>query len=117
MINIPTELQEHIALAQWLNLKKIRFYHPANGGVRSPKEGAKFKAMGTSPGIPDICIPIPIYPYHGLYIELKRIRKSRISPAQQGWIDFLNNEGYLAKVCLGFDNAKYVIDKYLDKHY
>jgi len=76
-------------------------------------EAVKFKREGVSAGVPDLCIPKAKKPYHGLYIELKRTSKARVSKSQKEWIDYLNLEGYKAVVCYGFDETVEVIEKYL----
>ena len=42
-----------------------------NGGKRNPAEAARFKAMGVKAGVPDLCLPVPMNGYAGLYIEMK----------------------------------------------
>lgn len=74
----------------------------------------KFKRCGVKRGVPDICIPIPIEPYHGLYIELKRVSKSVISPEQKYWNEKLNKNGYLTKFAYGFEEAKSIVESYLN---
>ena len=109
----PTEDQEQKALVEWLTINHTPFYHVPNGGFRNQREAANLKRLGVRPGVPDICIPVPNNLYHGLYIELKRIGGSVVSDNQKMWIDLLNENGYLAKVCIGFDCAKNVIVEYM----
>ena len=110
---IPTEDQEQIALATWLTKQGIRFYAIANGGKRNLREAVKLKRTGLSPGVPDICIPIPSGCYHGLYIELKRERGGRVSNEQVEWLEFLRSKGYWADVAFGFEDAKKIVLYYL----
>jgi hypothetical protein len=109
-----TEADEQIALVQWLNLKKILYYHIPNGLRRHILEAKKLKKMGVMPGVPDLCIPIPNKKYHGLYIELKRTGGGLVSPAQLIWIEKLNNNGYMATIANGFDEAAKVVEGYLN---
>ena len=111
-IPIPTEREEQIMVIKYLTLKKIPFYAIPNGGSRNVKEAANMKAEGVSAGVPDICIQLPNKTYHGLYIEMKRQKGGIVSKHQKKWIEILNNNGYLAKVCCGFNEAKNVIEKY-----
>ena len=110
---IPTERDEQIKLVKYLKFKKIPFYAVPNGGSRNPIEAKNMKAEGVSAGVPDICIPVPNKKYHGLYIEMKRQRGGRVSEKQKEWIDRLNQNGYLAVVCRGFDEAKEVVESYM----
>lgn len=104
---------EQIMLAAWLAKKGIRFNASANGGKRNYFEALKFKRMGVSAGFPDIEIPIPSGPYHGLYIELKRIKGGKVSEAQLEWLNYLKDKGYYADVAYGFEQAKEIVIHYL----
>src|SRR6266852_4492356 len=105
---VPTEKQEHLCLMQWIALQpKIReiWIHIANeydGGVIG---GFNRKCMGVRKGVSDFYLPLPVKPYHGLWIELKRRSGSKVSLEQQFWIDKMNDLGYLAVICYGFDQA------------
>ena len=51
-----------ISIVQWMkrNLsKEVVFFHVPNGGNRSLREGAIFKAMGVVAGVPDLIIAWP----------------------------------------------------------
>ena len=110
-----TEEEEQKALVDWLKLKKIPFYHIPNGMNSSKREGIRFKRLGLSPGIPDICLPVSSQTgYHALYIELKRVKKGRATQYQKNWIDKLNQLGNLAVICFGWQEATKVIENYLN---
>lgn len=109
----PTETYEQIRLATWLDKKGIRFFAIPNGGWRSMTEAIKFKRCGVKAGVPDLCIPFPIYPYHGLYIELKRTKGGKLSDEQDNWLNYLRSQGYYAVVAKGFDEAKEIVEHYL----
>ena len=115
-----TESQEQQLLFEWAALSAGRWpelalmYHIPNGGSRSKAEAGRFRAEGVKAGVPDICLPAARGGYHGLYIELKRVKGGRVSPAQQGWIAALRDQGYCACVCKGWDDAAHVIKKYLE---
>lgn len=111
---IPTEEQDQIKLATWLDKNNILFYHVPNGGSRHAWEAVKFKRMGTKRGVPDICVPISNKGYHGLYIELKRVSGGVLSTEQCDWLNKLKDNGYLAKVCNGFLCAKLAVEEYFE---
>ena len=50
-------------------------HHSPNGGKRSKKEAARFKAMGTRDGFPDLWLGIPVNGCPYLCIELKTLNK------------------------------------------
>ena len=115
----PTEDQEQIALFRWADClsgahPELRtLFHIPNGGYRTPVEAARFKAMGVKAGVPDIFLPVARKGYHGLFIEMKRLRGGRLSDAQRGWIEALKRCGYRAEVCHGWEAASEVILTYL----
>lgn len=115
-----TESQEQQLLFEWAALSSGRWpelalmYHIPNGGSRSKAEAGRFKAEGVKAGVPDICLPVARGGYHGLYMELKRVKGGRVSPAQQGWIAALRDQGYCACVCKGWDDAAHIIKAYLE---
>ena len=81
-----------------------------------PNQGAgrnkRLQQEGVKPGVPDLCLPVPRAPYHGLFIELK-VRGGRLSDAQAEWITMLHAHGYRAVVCVGWPAARDVIETYL----
>lgn len=116
---IPTEAQEQEALFYWASIEQRRYPELAllhaipNGGSRHPVEAKHLKAQGVKAGIPDIFLPVARQGYHGLYIELKRVKGGCVSEAQQRWLDYLREQGYKAEVCRGFEEARREIVVYL----
>lgn len=113
------EAREQEALFRWAAYERGKWpelaamYHIPNGGSRNKAEAARLKAQGVRAGVPDICLPAARGCYHGLYIELKRRNGGRVSEAQREWIAYLENAGYCARVCHGWDEARETIEKYL----
>jgi|SRR5690606_28191836 len=105
---VPTEEDEQRTLAQWLDLHRITWFHPANGGKRTKVEAAVFRALGVKPGVPDVIIldrPPRRPEAPGVTIELKRRRGGRLSPFQRQWIERMRELGWIAEVCEGADEA------------
>ena len=114
---VPTEYQEHLSLMQWIRYRKDiepYFIHIPNEGKRDPKTGNILKAMGLKKGVSDFFLAYPVYPYAGLWIELKRLEKSVISEEQQDWIDKMRRMHYQAHFAYGWEEAKAIIEGYLD---
>jgi hypothetical protein len=87
-------------------------YCASAGGVRtSMKQAIKMKATGYVKGVPDLQIFEPMNNYHGLLIEIKDI-KGVVSKEQKEWIKLLNERGYYATYCKGFDATIKVINDY-----
>ena len=116
---IPTESVEQQTLFRWAKMASGKWpelellYHVPNEGKRSYKTAARLKAEGLKSGVPDICLPVPRGGYHGLYIELKRVKNSRVTQDQLDWIEALIAQGYVAVVCRGCDEAIELITRYL----
>lgn len=114
-----TENQEQAMLFEWARLMehkhpelKLLFAIP-NGGYRPPKTAAILKATGVKSGVPDICLPVPRGEYNGLYVELKRRKGGALSANQRIWLKNLNEQGYRAVCCKGFEAALNEILTYL----
>ena len=115
-----TEAQEQAAVFSWAALQMGAvpelglLFHVPNGGSRHPAEAAMLKRRGVKAGVPDICLPVARGGYHGMFIELKRDRASRISHSQKDWLERLEKEGYMARVCFGAEDAIRTITEYLN---
>ena len=96
-MNCEDELQ--IAIRQELDAmaeqdpRLRRFHHSPNGGHRSKREGAVFRAMGVRAGFPDLIYPAPVGGYTGIAFELKTA-SGRVSPEQDDWCAWLKGQGY-----------------------
>lgn len=108
----PYEAHDQALLCQYMDAKRILYFAVPNDGERSYAMSQKAAATGLKAGVPDLCIPQPRAPYHGLYIELKRKRGGVVSESQQWWIDALRGQSYRAEVCCGYDAAVKVLEDY-----
>lgn len=109
---------EQMGVIDWANWNLQRFpelkmlYHVPNGGKRNPAEAARFKAMGVKAGVPDLCLPVPMNGYAGLYIEMK-YSNNKPTAAQKEWIKNLKEYGYKVTVCYGGTEATAELEAYL----
>lgn len=116
----PLESEEQSALFKWAGIMEkaipeLRLmYHIPNGGLRNKPTAVRLTAEGVRRGVPDICLPVARQGFHGLYIELKRRKGGKTSPEQDEWIELLNKQGNKAVICRGFDEARQMIEWYLD---
>lgn len=119
-IPVPKESQEQMWLFRWAELQKGKYpelemlYHIPNGGSRNKLEAAHLQAEGVKPGVPDLCLPVSRGGYHGLYIELKRLRGGKVSDAQTVWLARLRDQNFKAVVCKGWEEAAECLKDYLD---
>ena len=111
-----SEHAEQVSLVQWFDKEfpklRGRLFAIPNGGHRHPAEAARLKLEGVRAGVPDLFLPVPAGGKHGLFIEMKREKGGRLSPEQKDWLAHLNEQGYRAEVCKGFEAAKAVIQDY-----
>lgn len=109
---------EQMAVIAWASWEVVRFpelkllFHVPNGGKRNAKEAARFKAMGVKPGVPDLCLPVPMNGFAGLYIEMK-YDKNKPTDHQKEWIKALKEQGYKVVVCYGAQEATQELESYL----
>lgn len=109
---------EQMGVIDWANWNTNRFpelkllFHIPNGGKRSATEAARFKAMGVKAGVPDLCLPVPMNGYAGLYIEMK-YGSNKPTDNQKEWIAALKAQGYKVTVCYGGEEATRELESYL----
>lgn len=85
-----------------------------NGGKRNIVTAMKMQAEGVRSGVPDLYVALPTAKYHGLFIEMKKVKGGVVSENQKDWINRLNNAGYKAVVCKGHMEAINVICDYAE---
>ena len=102
-MKVPTELQEQQALLHWLRLKKIPYAAIPNGGKRTRWQAAQAKAEGMVAGAPDLVVILP--DGATLWIEMKRQKGGRVSPAQEAFGEMLQRNGHRYRVCKGAKEA------------
>lgn len=116
-VAIPTEHDEQKAVVRWFDLQypalRGRLAAVPNGGQRHIAVAAKLKAEGVRKGFPDMMLLKPAGGYFGLFIELKRVKGGSVSPEQADWLDWLSQQGFMATVCKGAEEARETIKSYL----
>ena len=117
--SIPLEEHEQNLFLEWLKLAHPKIWnvtiHIANQRKTTWGFGKRLKKSGVKSGFPDLMIFKPIDPWHGLAIEMKRRHQEKLKKrtSQDEWIKKLNDAGYLACYAFGFDQAKQVLEYYL----
>ena len=104
---LPSEHLEQVRLVSWFRktYPDVRIFAIPNGGARTGSQGAKFKAEGVSPGVPDLFIPA-----WGMWVEMKRAKGGTVSPEQKDWMAHLEGIGHRCIVGRGFEDAKRQIE-------
>lgn len=114
-INPPKERIEQRAFVKWFYLaypqeKLAKFF---NDGIRHPIQATVMALEGLLKGMPDVMIPVPRKPHHGLLIEFKRTSGGVVSKEQEKIIEYLNARGYKAIICCGWDAAREATIEYM----
>ena len=123
------EKDTHRLVAQYLHVAypRIIFASDFAAGLKLPIWLAKRqKELRSGKSYPDMFIAEPRGAYHGLFLELKKegtqvykrngaVRASKDDrlQLQHDIIVALNSKGYYASFAIGYENAKLIIDWYL----
>ena len=124
---VPTEHDEQVALFGWAELVKgkypalsLLFAVPNFSGrlgkvppIAAIRQAQRLNAEGRKKGVPDVILPVALGDYHGLFIELKRVKGCEVSEEQQQWHLALRQQGYRVEVCKGWESARDVLVEYL----
>lgn len=121
---VPSEHAEQCAVIAWADLQAYDNEHKIgaflfaipNGGQRNKITAARLKAEGVRAGVPDLFLAIPRAPYSGLFIEMKRAKKSlsKVSKEQRAKQELFERVGYEVATCYGAEEAIYKIKNYLN---
>lgn len=114
MKNLESKIQQNCV--KWFRYqypKEILFSIP-NGGNRNIITASILKAEGLLAGCPDIFLAKGIFPYNGLFIEIKSL-KGKLSENQKEMIKKLEEKFYKCVICYSFDDFKNEIETYLHK--
>lgn len=117
---VPSEHVEQSWFMQRIALLEGRWpelglrFSSQSGAKMSIGTATKSKAAGMRRQVPDVVIPVPRVPFHGLYIELKKLGEwSRPSTGQRDYQRSLIRQGYAVVECQGSDAAISVVEMYM----
>lgn len=112
--HIEDDLQ--IACVKWFSLQYPKLakllHHSPNGGRRNAREAARFKAMGTRAGFPDLFLMYPANGWHGLFIEMKSPKGTQ-QLTQKEWQELAEGVGYKYELCRDFESFMRIIQGYI----
>ena len=118
-----SEHSEQAAVMMWAQVNESRFpelrwLHSSLNGIFIPGNPITrariinhMKNEGMKNGIPDLFLPVARRGYHGLYVEMKT-EKGRPTPEQNEFLEFADAQGYLDKVCVGYEEAVETLEWY-----
>lgn len=124
---IPTEHQEQATLIKWKLLYQEKI--PAlKCLIAIPNQGAarlkNLQTEGVLRGVSDLFLACPVISddlgvpcrepcWHGLWIELKRVKGGKVSAEQYDWMALMETQGYKTAICRGAEEAWMEIMNYL----
>lgn len=113
---VPTEHAEQVAFIHWadayFNNRDCFVFAIPNGGLRNKMVAIKMKAEGVRAGVPDLFLPLPKGKYHGLFIEMKRLKGGGLTDPQKEKIPLLESCGFKVAVCRGWEAAREAVLEY-----
>ena len=111
---------EAVCLIRWRDLRGIHefpslalLFHIPNGGKRSRAVAGKMKAEGVKRGVLDYCLPVPVDPFHGFFLELKAPGRTYPSTDQRDFMRDLSAQGYAVGWVRGWEAARSALIRYL----
>lgn len=123
---IPTEGDEAECLIRWASMRRHRGHRLSDFLIMIPNGAvlagdvreraiamARMKRQGFRPGVFDYLLAIPVEPYPGLWVELKRQKLGVVSDEQKRFELAMSVMGWATAIAKGWDEARAVIEKYL----
>lgn len=114
-----TEFAHQAALMCWAADSVVKYpelvwlFAIPNGDVRTAVSGARLRAQGVKPGVADLCLPVARKSFHGLFLEMK-VGDGKLSPSQIAFEQFVNEGGYNHATCYSWEQARDVVEGYLN---
>lgn len=106
------------------NYPGIVFLSDASGIKMTMGQAVKWSKLKSHRGIPDLIILCPRNGWHGLMIELKRTGEKiykkdgtlKTTHLNEQWevLSILEYHGYIARFCIGFEEARDLLNKYMN---
>lgn len=116
------EANEQELFVRYCDLKGIVCVHIPNGfplgGLRNKFAYINaLKRQGFKAGFPDLIVFAKNETHNMLFLEFKREKSGKVSEKQKDWIEWLNNNGYFARVVKGNVEAVEVLENFLRNNY
>jgi len=125
-----TEKELHKQICQYLSIQypKVRFNTDLSGLKLSIGQSVQIKKLRSNSGWPDIFIAHKSEHFNGLFLEVKKdaseiwlkngeIKNNTHINEQWEMLTYLNNQGYYAFWAYSFDQAKRIIDNYMNNKF
>lgn len=117
------EQNEQAAVCQYLQTvyPDVLFFSVPNGAHLAGNKGQrvaqinKLKRTGLLPGVSDLVIFEPRGPYSAMFLEMKRDKGGKVSENQEWFLAQVEARKGFGAVANGFDEAREIIDAYLNR--
>jgi hypothetical protein len=122
-----SERDQQVALVSWFKRQYPKYKEciiaiPNAQGLAKTKLDAlkmftKLQKEGAKKGASDLFIAVPRGGKHGLWVEMKDVKKTLrdVSQSQLQHLDDMREVGYEAIWCAGFDVAKAAVEVYMNE--
>lgn len=111
------EKNEQALFCRYCDLKGIVCVHIPNGfpigGVNKFAYMNMMKAQGFKAGFVDLLVFAKNSKHQLFFLEFKREKGGKLSPQQQKWLNWLNDNGYYARKANGCKEAIQILEEYL----
>ena len=120
-----SESKQQAAVMSWW-AKRYPKYYPclfaipngaqlAGNAASRARQMNKLKAEGLLPGVSDMFLMVARCGYHGLFIEMKDVGKTKCSVSANQWahIEEAREQGYMAEWCAGMEEAIELLENYM----
>ena len=84
------------------------------GSAKAARMVNQIKSTGTVEGESDLFFAVPANGFHGLFIELKADKNTKIQPGQLEYLDRMAELGYAAILCIGLEVAWESLTAYME---
>lgn len=112
--NTLTERYEQEKVVAHCEKRGYPFFAIPNAARRTIWEAMFAKRGGMKAGVPDLCFPVPMHFFGGLWVEMKRIEGGIVSPIQHYWLALLAENNFQVHVAHGAAEAIPLIDAYFE---
>lgn len=120
----PLERDHQAALVDWIDrygvtqYPDLRWWYAIPNGAQYGsenryKEAGRMRMLGLRKGVPDWCLPVPRGGWLGVYGEMKRNDKAKVTPEQMEWLTGLHTVGYYTAVFVSAGMAIELITRYM----
>ena len=103
--------EQHVVVA-YNEKRGLPCFAIPNGSRRTLWEAMEAKRSGMKSGVMDLCYPVPMQGFGGLFIEMKRREGGVVSPMQKYWIALLRHFNYRVEVAEGAPQAIEYLEDY-----